>query len=88
MLVLLPQYQKEELLGSLLILHFLYLVLPLALALVMLGLREVRAGGGRHRHHVRAPCPSHAEQRGAAPDAPITPASLRHSVGSTSFNPT
>jgi len=89
MLVLLPQYQKEELLGSLLILHFLYLVLPLALALVMLGLREARAGTGRNRHHARAPCPSHAEQRGAiASNAPITPASLRHGVGSTSFNPT
>jgi glycosyltransferase 2 family protein len=44
MLVLLPQYQKEALLGSLLILHFLYLVLPLGLALVALFLREARAG--------------------------------------------
>ena len=42
MLVLLPQYQKDELLGSLLILHFLYLVLPLAIALLMLAVREVQ----------------------------------------------
>lgn len=40
MLILLPQYQKEALLGSLLILHFLYLVLPLAIALVLLAGRR------------------------------------------------
>jgi len=44
MLLLLPQYQKEALLGSLLILHFLYLVLPLGLALVALFVREARGG--------------------------------------------
>jgi uncharacterized membrane protein YbhN (UPF0104 family) len=42
MLVLLPQYQKEELLASLLILHVLYYVLPLAAALVIFGVRETR----------------------------------------------
>ena len=44
MLVLLPQYQKEALLGSLLIVHFLYLVLPLAIAVVALCVREARLG--------------------------------------------
>jgi uncharacterized membrane protein YbhN (UPF0104 family) len=44
MLVLLPQYQKEALLGSLLILHVLYLVLPLTIALVALCVREARLG--------------------------------------------
>lgn len=44
MLVLLPQYQKEALLGSLLILHVLYVVLPLTIALVALGVREARLG--------------------------------------------
>jgi uncharacterized membrane protein YbhN (UPF0104 family) len=38
-LVMLSQYQKEEL-AWLLILHILYDVLPLAVALVMLGVRE------------------------------------------------
>jgi uncharacterized membrane protein YbhN (UPF0104 family) len=42
MLVMLPQYQKEELLASLLLLHVLYYVLPLAAALLMLGAREIR----------------------------------------------
>jgi hypothetical protein len=40
MLVMLSQYQKVELLASLLLLHFLYLVLPLAVALLVLGVRE------------------------------------------------
>ena len=47
MLILLPQYQKEELLGSLLILHVLYLVLPLAVALLMLAVRELRLARSR-----------------------------------------
>jgi uncharacterized membrane protein YbhN (UPF0104 family) len=47
MLILLPQYQKEELLGSLLILHVLYLVLPLAVALLMLAVREMRLARSR-----------------------------------------
>jgi uncharacterized membrane protein YbhN (UPF0104 family) len=42
MLVMLSQYQKEELLASLLILHVFYYLLPLAGALVVLGLRETR----------------------------------------------
>jgi len=40
MLVMLSPYQQEELLASLLILNVLYYVLPLAVALVMLGVRE------------------------------------------------
>jgi glycosyltransferase 2 family protein len=47
MLILLPQFQKEALLGSLLILHLLYFVLPLAIAVVMFGLREIILA--RHR---------------------------------------
>ena len=47
MLILLPQYQKDELLGSLLILHVLYFVLPLAVALVMLAVRELRLARSR-----------------------------------------
>jgi uncharacterized membrane protein YbhN (UPF0104 family) len=42
MLVMLSHYQKEELLASLLILHVLYYVLPLAVALMMFGLLETR----------------------------------------------
>jgi uncharacterized membrane protein YbhN (UPF0104 family) len=49
MLLILPQYQKEELLGSLLILHVLYFVLPLAVALLMLFVREVRLARFRPR---------------------------------------
>jgi glycosyltransferase 2 family protein len=47
MLILLPQYQKDELLGSLLILHVLYSVLPLAVALLMLAVREMRLARSR-----------------------------------------
>jgi len=47
MLILLPQYQKEELLGSLLILHVLYFVLPLAVALLMLAVRETKLARAR-----------------------------------------
>jgi glycosyltransferase 2 family protein len=43
-LVLLPQYQKEALLAALLILHFLYLVLPLTIALMALCVREAGLG--------------------------------------------
>jgi len=51
MLVLLPQYQKEELLASLLILHVLYLVLPLTIALVLLCGREAGWGTVLARRH-------------------------------------
>src|SRR5262249_56853268 len=40
MLVGLPQFPKEELLASLLLFRFVYFVLPLALAALLLGLRE------------------------------------------------
>ena len=40
MLLGLPQFPKEELLASLLIFRFVYFVLPLALAALLLGLRE------------------------------------------------
>src|SRR5262249_797302 len=40
MLVGLPQFAKEELLASLLIFRFLYFILPLSLAAILLGLRE------------------------------------------------
>jgi glycosyltransferase 2 family protein len=41
MLVGLPQFAKEELLASLLIFRFLYFVLPVSLAALMLGMREL-----------------------------------------------
>src|SRR6266567_557565 len=41
MLVGLPQFPKEELLATLLIFRFLYFVLPLSLAALLLGLREL-----------------------------------------------
>ena len=40
MLIGLPQFQKEELLASLLIFRFLYFVFPLFLAAILLGVRE------------------------------------------------
>src|SRR5262249_35068930 len=40
MLVGVPQFAKEALLASLLIFRFLYFILPLALAAILLGLRE------------------------------------------------
>src|SRR5262249_28507372 len=42
MLVGLPQFSKEELLASLLIFRFLYFILPLSLAAVLLASRELR----------------------------------------------
>ena len=42
MFVGLPQFQRENLLVSLLTFRFLYFVLPLVLAALLLGLREVR----------------------------------------------
>jgi uncharacterized membrane protein YbhN (UPF0104 family) len=44
MLVALPQFQKEELLASLLIFRFIYFVLPLCCAALLLGLRELWLG--------------------------------------------
>jgi uncharacterized membrane protein YbhN (UPF0104 family) len=41
MLIALTQFEKEELLASLLIFRFLYFVAPFALAVVMLGIREL-----------------------------------------------
>ena len=41
MLIALPQFQKEELLASLLIFRFVYFILPLCCAVLLLGLREV-----------------------------------------------
>jgi hypothetical protein len=41
MLVGLPQFPKEDLLASLLIFRFLYFILPLAFAALLLGLREL-----------------------------------------------
>ena len=46
MLVGLPQFPKEELLASLLIFRFLYFILPLSFAAVLLGLRELRLIAG------------------------------------------
>ena len=47
MLVGLPQFEKEQLLASLLIFRVLYFILPLFLAVLVLGIRELwfSAGG-------------------------------------------
>jgi uncharacterized membrane protein YbhN (UPF0104 family) len=41
MLIGLPQFQKEELLASLLIFRALYFMLPLSIAAILLGAREI-----------------------------------------------
>jgi uncharacterized membrane protein YbhN (UPF0104 family) len=41
MLLALPQFQKEELLASLLIFRFVYFILPLCCAVLLLGMREL-----------------------------------------------
>src|SRR5262249_5913446 len=57
MLVGLPQFAKEELLASLLIFRFLYFVLPLSLAAILLGLREssliARSATALNRHNTQ-----------------------------------
>lgn len=52
MLVALPQFEKEPLLGALLLLRLLYYVTPFTLALIMLGVRELLMSRRR-----RAPVP-------------------------------
>ena len=42
MLIRLPQFEKEELLAGLLTFRLLYFVIPLCLAALVLGLRELR----------------------------------------------
>ena len=42
MLIGLPQFQKEELLATLLTFRILYFVIPLFVATIALGLRELR----------------------------------------------
>jgi CBS domain containing-hemolysin-like protein len=58
MLVMRSQYQKEELLASLLILHFLYYLLPLAKALLMLGVREKGVAAARASRQAASDQPS------------------------------
>ena len=54
MLIALPQFQKEELLASLLIFRFIYFILPLCCAVLLLGLREfwLNAGARRNLHRI------------------------------------
>lgn len=47
MLVALPQFEKEPLLGALLLLRLLYYVTPFALALIIMGVREIVLGRRR-----------------------------------------
>lgn len=47
MLVALPQFEKEPLLGALLLLRLLYYVTPFTLALILLGVRELMLGRRR-----------------------------------------
>jgi uncharacterized membrane protein YbhN (UPF0104 family) len=46
MLVGLPEFPKEELLASLLTFRFLYFIVPLSFAAVLLGVRELRLIAG------------------------------------------
>ncbi|MDQ0510993.1 UPF0104 family protein [Ancylobacter amanitiformis] len=61
MLVALPQFETESLLGALLLLRLLYYVTPFALALILLGVRELLVNRTRRR---AAPC---------EPEIPIDP---------------
>jgi len=49
MLIALPQFPKEELLASLLIFRVLYFILPLFLAVLVLGIRELWLSAGKAR---------------------------------------
>lgn len=54
MLIALTQYGREELLASLLVFRALYFILPFALALVVLGIREACAGTKASRQDLSA----------------------------------
>jgi hypothetical protein len=51
MLVGLPQFRKEELLASLLMFRVLYFLLPVSLAIALLGLRELLLAAKRSPKH-------------------------------------
>jgi uncharacterized membrane protein YbhN (UPF0104 family) len=55
MLIALWQYDKEDLLAGLLLFRLLYYVIPFALSLLILGLREVALGVNATRAHQRPP---------------------------------
>ncbi|MGQ3674848.1 UPF0104 family protein [Xanthobacter sp. TB0139] len=93
LLVALPQFDKNEMVGALLLFRLFYYIVPFALALVILGIREARLGsrrlgkGGREgvsEEDRRAEGPS-AEMTMAEEGASsvATPASPRVKVGSS-----
>jgi uncharacterized membrane protein YbhN (UPF0104 family) len=57
MLVALWQYDKEQLLAGLLLFRLLYYIIPFALSLLILGLREVVLAVGASRSRARPPGP-------------------------------
>ena len=67
MLVALWQFDKEELLAGLLLFRLLYYIVPFALSLVILGVRELLIGFGK-----RPPPVSPLQQAGASDDGPET----------------
>lgn len=68
MLVALPQFEKEPLLGALLLLRLLYYVTPFALALILMGARELLLSRVRRQQALRAALATTAP----AGDTPLT----------------
>src|SRR5437588_6922 len=60
MLVALPEFSKEQLLATLLVFRVLYFVIPFAIAISIMGTRELwrhcRRSGHRHRRALTPPC--------------------------------
>ncbi|MCK0197990.1 UPF0104 family protein [Ancylobacter sp. 6x-1] len=77
MLVALPQFETEALLGSLLLLRLLYYVVPFALALVTLGVRELLVSRAARRMDMAALGQSAALSPTAAAPAAAAPAPER-----------
>ncbi|QIB33841.1 lysylphosphatidylglycerol synthase domain-containing protein [Ancylobacter pratisalsi] len=70
MLVALPQFEKEALLGSLLLLRLLYYITPFALALVIMGVREFLISRTRRRATLASALEAAAREE-AAPGQPV-----------------
>jgi uncharacterized membrane protein YbhN (UPF0104 family) len=70
MLVALWQFDKEELLAGLLLFRLLYYILPFAIALVILGVREVCLNVRARRQNGAASRPRSRSGRPVKPDAP------------------
>ena len=70
MLVALPQFEKEPLLGALLLFRLLYYVTPFALALIIMGTRELLLGRSRRRDRATLPSSLPTAVASALPGAP------------------